>query len=104
MKVNIGLGATALFTVAVVAAGYGAEPAAAPACRLGDVPVPTLATKTLAPQQFRALHAAVVPRAGAERWTEISWQPDLGAARQQAARNGKPLLLWIMDGHPLGCT
>ena len=24
--------------------------------------------------------------------------------RQLAARQGKPILLWEMDGHPLGCT
>ena len=25
-------------------------------------------------------------------------------ARRLAAQKGKPILLWEMDGHPLGCT
>jgi hypothetical protein len=28
----------------------------------------------------------------------------LWEARQKAAAAGKPILLWEMDGHPLGCT
>ena len=40
----------------------------------------------------------------AEKWTEIPWGTDITAARSKAAREGKPLFLWIMDGHPLGCV
>ena len=32
------------------------------------------------------------------------WLTDLWQARKLAARQGKPILLWEMDGHPLGCT
>jgi hypothetical protein len=28
----------------------------------------------------------------------------LWEARRKAAAEGKPILLWEMDGHPLGCT
>ena len=28
----------------------------------------------------------------------------LWQARERAAAEGKPILLWEMDGHPLGCT
>lgn len=35
---------------------------------------------------------------------EIPWGIDLWQARRQAAAEGKPILLWEMDGHPLGCT
>ncbi len=88
-------------TCALLAASARAQTAA---CKIGDVPVPGFATKTLGPKAFNALHAAVRPGGAGERWTEIGWQPDLIAARRTAARENKPLLLWIMDGHPLGCT
>jgi len=72
------------------------------ACRLAGQPVPGFAVKKLPEEQFRKLHAAVAPRG--ERWTEIPWETDLQAARQRARRERKPLLMWVMDGHPLGCT
>ena len=73
-------------------------------CVLDNVPVPAFAMKTLSSAQFTALHAAVTPHGAGERWAEIPWQSDLGAARREAARQQKPLLMWVMDGHPLGCT
>lgn len=36
--------------------------------------------------------------------TEIAWQTDLWLARQQAGKSGKPIFIWEMDGHPMGCT
>jgi hypothetical protein len=93
------MAAVALAT-AVPASGAGADAA----FRLNGIPVPGFAVTSLAPETFRALHAAVAPRGQGERWTAIPWQTDLEAARRQAAQDGKPLLMWIMDGHPLGCT
>ena len=54
--------------------------------------------------QFDRLTALIKPAAGEERWTSIPWQTSLWEARVQAAREGKPMILWEMDGHPLGCT
>jgi hypothetical protein len=97
--------ATVLAAVGVAAAGAGDDGSAAGGeCRLDGVPVPGFAQTRLAPARFAELHRAVTPRPGAERWAEIPWQTDLAAARRQAARENKPLFLWIMDGHPLGCT
>jgi hypothetical protein len=90
----------AVLGTAMMASGAETETA----CRLNGIPVPGLAVTSLAPEAFRALHAAVAPRGQGERWTVIPWQTDLEAARRQAAHDGKPLLMWIMDGHPLGCT
>jgi hypothetical protein len=70
--------------------------------RLGGLPVPGFGTERLEEARFRALHAAVRPQG--ERWATIPWEPDLARARERAAREGKPLLMWVMDGHPLGCT
>jgi hypothetical protein len=59
---------------------------------------------SLSPDQFVKLHALIKPEGGADKWEQIPWQANLWAARQQAAREGKPILLWEMDGHPLGCV
>ena len=37
-------------------------------------------------------------------WLELGWEIDLWKARERAAKEGKPIFLWEMDGHPLGCT
>jgi len=53
--------------------------------------------------QFRELHARIVPRAD-EKWQAIPWKTDLLEARELAIAQGKPVFLWSMNGHPLGCT
>ncbi len=37
-------------------------------------------------------------------WLKIGWQPSLWAGVVAAHRARKPILLWVMDGHPLGAT
>lgn len=37
-------------------------------------------------------------------WRSIPWQIDLLNAQRDAAAQHKPLFVWAMDGHPLGCT
>ncbi|MFT5122737.1 MAG: hypothetical protein ACI9QL_004582 [Candidatus Omnitrophota bacterium] len=37
-------------------------------------------------------------------WRTIPWQTSLLNAQRIAARERKPLFIWAMDGHPLGCT
>jgi hypothetical protein len=56
------------------------------------------------PQSFRELHALIKPHANELAWTKIPWLTSLWEARRRAAEQGKPILLWEMDGHPLGCT
>lgn len=53
--------------------------------------------------EFRGLHAKLVPRAG-EKWLTIPWKIDLLEARDLAIAQGKPVFMWSMNGHPLGCT
>jgi hypothetical protein len=38
------------------------------------------------------------------KWMGIPWETDLTIARQKASAGGKPIFLWEMDGHPLGCV
>ncbi len=48
--------------------------------------------------------ADLLPTSSEQKWLGIPWRLDLNQARADAAREGKPLLLWIMNGHPMGCT
>ena len=69
----------------------------APATRLADLP-------ELKRSDLPALRKLIDPRPGELRWKQIPWSTDLWKARAAASRTGKPILLWSMDGHPLGCT
>lgn len=46
----------------------------------------------------------LAPRPAEDRWRQIPWQQSLGDGLRTAARRDKPMLLWLMNGHPLGCT
>ena len=39
-----------------------------------------------------------------QRWQEISWHAVFWEGVQHARAQDKPILLWVMNGHPLGCT
>ena len=59
----------------------------------------TLREKTLA--EWRAL---VEPAESELAFTEIPWRPSFWSAVLEAEAQDKPVLLWAMNGHPLGCT
>ena len=61
------------------------------------------AENELTPEQFDKLRALIKPHPGEDKWAEIPWRSQLWEARSQAAAQGKPILLWEMDGNPLGC-
>ncbi len=65
---------------------------------------PVCAFEPIKPAQFDKLHALIKPQADEEKFMQIPWMTDLWAARTKAAAEGKPILLWEMDGHPLGCV
>lgn len=39
-----------------------------------------------------------------EQWLTIPWRVSLIEGQNLATREKKPLFIWAMDGHPLGCT
>lgn len=39
-----------------------------------------------------------------DRWRTIPWKISLIEAHNLAAEEAKPIFIWAMDGHPLGCT
>jgi hypothetical protein len=55
------------------------------------------------PNNFATLLDAIRPKPGSSAWLKIPWQTSLAEARKKAAAEGKPVLLWEMDGNPLGC-
>ena len=62
------------------------------------------AAEPIKPEQFAKVQALIKPDQTEDEWAKIPWMTDLWQARQVAAKQGKPILLWEMDGHPLGCT
>ncbi len=62
----------------------------------------TNSVPVLTDETFEALFEACRPQR--ERWTDIPWIGGLWEGRQKAAREEKPLFIWAMNGHPLGCT
>jgi hypothetical protein len=53
--------------------------------------------------KFTELHKQLRP-AKDEPWLTIPWRISLLDAQKVAAKEGKPIFIWAMDGHPLGCT
>jgi len=53
--------------------------------------------------EFQSLHAALQPDED-EPWRTIPWKISLLDAQHAAAEQNKPIFIWAMDGHPLGCT
>jgi hypothetical protein len=78
-----------LAAAAVLAAappGGGAEPAA------------------LTRENFPLVRDKVLPTAAERGWKDIAWRHDFEAAVAEAHAADVPVLLWAMNGDPLGCT
>lgn len=48
--------------------------------------------------------ADILPTKDEEKWLSIPWRTDIPSARHDAQKQGKPIFMWIMNGHPMGCT
>lgn len=69
----------------------------------GRVAAPVSPIAPITPAEFEKWMKELVPK-GAEPWQTIGWRVDLLAARDEAIEKGRPLFLWAMNGHPLGCV
>ena len=71
-------------------------------------PLPLLAAAALAQepsdQRFAQCRDLVLPSEDELAWRRIPWRDTLAAAVLEANDLDKPVLLWAMNGHPLGCT
>lgn len=63
----------------------------------------TVSAAELTEAEFRRLHKELQP-APDEPWRTIPWKIALLDAQQVASQEKKPIFIWAMDGHPLGCT
>ena len=63
----------------------------------------SFAEEVLTEQRFHQLHKQLQP-AGDELWRTIPWRTSLLDAQRRAIAEKKPIFIWAMDGHPLGCT
>ena len=46
----------------------------------------------------------VVPSDEELAWLDLGWKTSLASGLEAGAREGKPVLLWAMNGHPLAST
>lgn len=66
-------------------------------------PAQSPTAETLTVDEFRRLHAELQPD-NDEPWRTIPWKTSVLDAQRDAAESNKPIFIWAMDGHPLGCT
>ncbi len=80
-------------------AALAQEPDAPPAVDPGTLAAPEADGRDLA-----TWAAAIAPATAELAFETLGWLPTFaeGVLAADAAR--KPLLLWVMNGHPLGCT
>ncbi len=63
----------------------------------------TPVSATPVPERIAALQKVIRPCEDEDAFDKIAWLTTIHDARVKAAKEGKPILLWEMDGHPLGC-
>jgi hypothetical protein len=68
-----------------------------PIAARGQVPV-------LDDQSFERWRDHVRPQAKEECYLQIPWRESFYIAINEARKADRPILLWAMNGHPLGCT
>lgn len=66
--------------------------------------VSTVFGSELTQETFTELQDLISPQDNEQQWLEIPWETDLNSALEKAKSAGRPVFLWEMDGHPLGCT
>ena len=63
-----------------------------------------VAAEPIKPEHLGKLQALIKPQADEEKFMQVPWMTSLWDARKKAAEEGRPILLWEMDGHPLSCV
>lgn len=56
------------------------------------------------PKNFQDWVKFISPNKQESSFERIGWRNEFWPAVQEAKRLGRPILLWTMNGHPLGCT
>ena len=59
--------------------------------------------RPIPPERFDELRRMILPRDGEQRFWRIPWKLGVGEAREEAAREGKPIFVWAgAGGAPIG--
>lgn len=61
------------------------------------VPIPT-------PDTLARWRDAILPSPAELEWTALAWRPTLAEGLLEGAASDRPVLVWAMNGHPLGLT
>lgn len=85
-----------IWPLVLVAIGLG--------CHTGETRQIQFTPAELTLQNFDAFVDKISPEPDELAWQEIAWESQLTKAIERANREDKPLLIWAMNGHPLGCT
>ena len=85
--------AVVVFAVSAAVAQFGVLTYRSPAA---DQPA------SLSLADFDKLHKELQPPKG-ELWRSIPWQVSIIEARELAAKEKKPIFVWVASGEPLGC-
>jgi hypothetical protein len=64
---------------------------------LGQAPV-------LDDRSFERWRDYIRPQVKEESYLEVPWRESFSIAINEASQTDRPILLWTMNGHPLGCT
>jgi hypothetical protein len=89
--------------VGLLAAVAGLVPSSPLAGQTPDGP-PAKAKVELNDRNYAAWCKHILPDTGELAWQQIPWATTFKDGIVAADAAGKPLLLWTMNGHPLGCT
>ncbi len=65
---------------------------------------PVAADIDLDEENYKSWRDHILPETSELAWEKIPWLTTFKDGIDAADRAGKPLLLWTMNGHPLGCT
>ena len=61
-------------------------------------------TVDLTDANYAKLRDIVHPTAADLAWKKIPWTPTVWDGIVEGQKSDKPILMWIMNGHPLACT
>ncbi len=84
----------ALSTLFVLPVGLG----------LDDEPLPPAPPDRFVLETIEGWRDAILPTAKELAFRDIPWRAALWPAVEEARAARKPVFLWAMNGHPLGCT
>ncbi len=70
----------------------------------GEAGTPAAKPVPLRAETLPAWREYILPSGDDLAYASIPWHVTFGEGMDAARAEGKPLLMWAMNGHPLGCT